>query len=141
MKLKLPIPVVSFIASWWKLAVGLAVGAAFGVLIGQWQGAKAAKAHEEADRAVAITEAVTTNAGANEKSAEQQMADAKATAEIKEQLTDATANLPDNAPSVRRVRRACVELRQDGADISGLAACRGIEGGPPAEANAGSPNL
>lgn len=130
---------LALVPGWAKLAAAAALAFALGLAVGHFRGVGAEEDRQEAARAVAITEAVVTNSGAVAQSAAETIADAARNANLNEDLINATANIPDSVPPIRRVRRACVELREDGGDISGMAECAGIEGGPPAKADGGSP--
>lgn len=57
--------------------------------------------------------------------AEEAGRDAAATAAQHEEQTNAIHATPDSAPGARDVRRRCVQLRQQGEDISRIPACRG----------------
>lgn len=78
---------------------------------------------QEAAQAVAVAEALKLDGRAKEAAAGERLADAQQVATVKEELTDAVANLPDAVPSARRVALACERLRQQGADLSGVPAC------------------
>lgn len=87
------------------------------------KGVNAERDRQEAAKAVAIVEAMKTDEKAKEKAAEVRLADAAEVAEMKEDLTNAVASLPDDVPSARRVALACARLRAQGADLSGIPAC------------------
>lgn len=122
-------------AGGWRTLAGLAAGLLLGFVAGQVVGAKNQKAHEEADRALAITEALQDDVAAKEVSAEQRLKDAATVAEMTERLTDAVASNPDQAPSVRRVAVECERLRQAyGADFPDLPLVCRPQAGPQAQA-------
>lgn len=87
-------------------------------------GRSAERKQTEAAQAVAVAEALKTDGKAKEKAADTRLADATAVATMKEELTDAVADLPDEIPGARRVALACQRLRHQGADVSNVAACR-----------------
>jgi hypothetical protein len=62
---------------------------------------------------------------ARDKAADARLSDTQSAASREKERADATATLPDAAPSPRRVARACVQLRQQGTRDADLpAACR-----------------
>jgi len=97
-------------------------------LLGQCAGAAREKDRQAAAAAVATVEALKTDRAAKEQAADERMADAEAVADLKEELTDAVADLPDDEPSARRVALGCARLRNQGLDTSRLPACGGSAG-------------
>lgn len=79
---------------------------------------------DEAARAVAIAEALKIDAKAKEKTDEVRVSDAREVAALKEELTDAVADVPDSVPDAAAVALGCQRLRNAGADVSDLPACR-----------------
>ena len=62
---------------------------------------------------------------ARDAAAEARVTDTQTAASREKERADATAALPDNRPSERRLARACVQLRQQGARDADLpAVCR-----------------
>lgn len=93
--------------------------------IGYCSGNRAGVARMEAARALGNVEALKTDGSAKELAAVERINDNAAVAAIREDLTDAVAELPDSIPSVRRVARACAQLRAQGTDTTAVPACRG----------------
>lgn len=126
--------IVKALQAWWKAAAGLAVGLVLAYPLGQCSGARRQHRLEEAQKAVAVAEALKKDAAIKDLTAAQRVADAEATAAKKQELTDALADMADEVPSQRDVALACGRLRQQGVDVSDLPACGGPAG--PAEAQA-----
>lgn len=82
----------------------------------------------EAATAKANLKAERRNSAANETAADERLADARSTANLKEELTDAVQSLPDDVPSDRRVALACARLRHAGTDTAALPACQRLAG-------------
>lgn len=122
----LPLAAVGIVRSWWKLGAGVILGAVLAFPLGQCSGARNQEAHEKADRAISITEALQQDTKAKEKGAAQALEDAATVADQTEKLANAVAALPDAVPSARRVRLMCEWMRNDpAADLSNLpVACR-----------------
>lgn len=115
-------------STWRPALLGAAVVAAPCFLLGQCAGAVHEKDRQEAAAAVATVEALKTDGAAKEKAAGERLADAEAVADLKEELTDAVADLPDDEPSARRVALGCARLRNQGQDTTRLPACGGSAG-------------
>lgn len=77
-----------------------------------------------AARAVAVAEAVTLDARADSKSADMRLQDAATVAALREELTDAVSQVDDTVPDPAAVALGCQRLRNSGADVSRLPACR-----------------
>lgn len=119
---------VSFALSWWKAAVGAAVVFPLAFMLGQCSGEGHAKKKFEAATAVATVEVLKTDRQSKEKASDERLADAEAVADLKGNLTDAVASLPDDLPSQRRVALGCARLRSQGVDTGRLPACSGPPG-------------
>ncbi len=115
-------------STWWRALLGAAVVAGPCFLLGQCAGAASEKDRQQAAAAVATVEALKTDRAAKERAADERLADAEAVADLKEELTDAVADLPDDEPSARRVALGCARLRNQGLDTSRLPACGGSAG-------------
>jgi len=124
----------SFVGAWWKAALGALVVFPFAFLLGQCSGAERQREHEKADRAIALAEAVKQGAAASNTSAERSVVDAAEVADLKKELTDAVADLPDSVPDAHGVALGCARLRNAGEDVSKLPACGGREAGGQAQA-------
>jgi hypothetical protein len=81
------------------------------------------RAKADAERAVANVEAMKTNETANANAAEDRVADAEQVLELKEELTDAVAEIPDDVPDAVAVALGCQRLRTQGTDTSAIPAC------------------
>ena len=121
------IAVPAALASWVNLRslAGLALGVVLAFPLGQCSGERRQHKLEEAQRAVAIAEALKRQNTATEKGAAQSLRDAQAVADAERKLTDAVADLPDETPSVRDVQLTCERLRNQGDDVSNIPACSG----------------
>lgn len=114
--------------AWWKAGVGVIIGLILAYPLGQCSGARREHRLEEAQRAVAIAEALKKDEAIKELTAAQRTADAEAVATKKQELTNELAKMPDEAPTQRDVALACGRLRQQGTDVSDLSACSGPKG-------------
>lgn len=78
----------------------------------------------EADRRVDVS-TLERDRDARDQAADQRLEDTVSIAQREKERADATATLPDNRPSDRRLARACVQLRQQGTREADLpAVCR-----------------
>jgi hypothetical protein len=83
------------------------------------------RAKADAERAVANVEAMKTNEKANTNAAEDRVTDAEQVLELKEELTDAVAEIPDDVPDPVAVALGCERLRKAGKDTASIPACGG----------------
>src|SRR5688500_11082499 len=65
------------------------------------------RAKADADRAIANVEAMKTNESANANAAEARVTDAEQVLEMKEELSDAVASIPDDVPDPVAVALGC----------------------------------
>ena len=114
----------TFVATWWKLGVGMVMGALMCFPLAYCEGKKAAGAQYKAARAEANVEAMKRGAAANEKAAEQRAKDATEITAKEKELIDAIESTPDTAPDTVRVKLGCQQLRAQGTDTSTIPACR-----------------
>lgn len=78
----------------------------------------------EAERRTDIT-TLERDRDARDQAADQRLEDVTSINQREKERADATATLPDNRPSDRRLARACVQLRQQGTREADLpAVCR-----------------
>ncbi len=89
------------------------------------QGRSDGRAKADADRAIANVEAMKTNEKANDSAAEDRVTDAEQVLELKEELSDAVAQIPDDVPDPVAVSLGCSRLRKAGTITASLPACRG----------------
>lgn len=88
-----------------------------------WEGRSERRKVEAARRADVA--ALQQDQAARDAAADQRLSDTITIADREKERADATATLPDNRPSDRRLARACVQLRQQGTRDADLpAACR-----------------
>lgn len=79
----------------------------------------------EVKRVEANTRVLVIDGTAKETAGEERLTDTTTINDRKEERANATATLPDTRPSDRRVRRGCIQLRQQGARDADLpVACR-----------------
>lgn len=90
-----------------------------------WQGRSDGRLKADAERAVANVEAMKTNEKANVNAADDRVADAEKVLELKEELTNAVAQVPDDVPDPVAVALGCQRLRNQGTDTTALPACGG----------------
>ena len=123
----MPLPAIALPAAvlkWWKLGVGLILGALLCFPLAQCRGErigqqKAALALERANTAF-----LQQKARADELASAQRLRDQRATDNLERNLADAVANIPDEVPTARRLARACAQLRSQGVDTAALPQCR-----------------
>lgn len=89
------------------------------------QGRSDGRSKAAAARAQANVEAMKTNEAANTNAADARLADAEEVLELKEELTDAVAQIPDDVPDDVAVALGCQRLRAAGTDTSAIPACGG----------------
>lgn len=98
--------------TWWPALVGAAVIAGPAFLLGHCSGAQA-----QNDREVAASISAVKQVGeANATAAGQRANDNHNITARQEEQSSAIQSAPDEKPSVGRVRRACVQLRQQGLE-------------------------
>lgn len=90
-----------------------------------WQGRSDGRLKADAERAVANVEAMKTNEAANANAAGARVTDAEQVLELKEELTDAVAEIPDDVPDDVAVALGCERLRRQGTDTTAIPACGG----------------
>lgn len=83
---------------------------------------EAAKA--EARRRIEVAEALRSTSRADAVAVDTVMAKAEARSRLKEELTDAVAQVPDDVPDPVAVRLGCERLRNVGRRIADIPACR-----------------
>ena len=107
--------------TWWPALVGAAVIAGPVFLLGQCSGAQI----EKRRRAVAAIPAVERVGRANAAAAGERAEDAHRITSAQEEQSHAIQSAPDEKPGPGRLRRACVQLRQQGTSVDRLPAeCR-----------------
>lgn len=88
-----------------------------------WDGRRGQREAEQARRVDVGT--MQRDQVARDKAADARLTDTQSAASREKERADATATLPNAAPSPRRVARACVQLRQQGTRDADLpAVCR-----------------
>lgn len=113
------------------LVYGVAALLVLGALWGWGQARYNAGVRDENVRAeLALAEAnqrfLEQKARADELAANQRLTDTIAVNRQEEELLDAIADTPDEAPDAVRVRLGCARLQREGRDTSGYPACRGL---------------
>jgi hypothetical protein len=89
------------------------------------QGRSDGRTKADADRAIANVEAMETDAEAQANAAEARVTDAEQVLELKEELTDAVSQIPDDVPDPVAVALGCQRLRAQGTDTTAIPACGG----------------
>jgi hypothetical protein len=114
--------------------IGLALLLPAVFLLGQCDGRRTERAHQDAARAAANVEAVQRNGNANEVAATERLTDQTLVDDHKKELLDAIAQAPASAPDAARVALGCQRLRDAGRNEAALpVVCR-----PAGKAQAGS---
>jgi sRNA-binding protein len=111
----IPAGLLAFAATWWRAAVGFVAAAPLFFLLGQCDGRKSERSAWEAKIARNQVEAERKARAADEQRRAQQARDEKKIADNRKEVDDATAPIPDQAPSARQRARACLELRRQAA--------------------------
>jgi hypothetical protein len=107
--------------TWWPALVGAAVIVAPAFMLGQCSGVQIEKRRQ----AVATVPAVERVGQANTAAAGQRAEDAHRITANQEEQSHAIQSAPDEKPGPGRLRRACVQLRQQGTSADRLPAeCR-----------------
>jgi hypothetical protein len=81
------------------------------------------RAKADAERAVANVEAMKIDQKAKDNAAQDRVTDAEQVLELKEELTDAVAEIPDDVPDAVAVQLGCQRLRNAGKDTAAIPAC------------------
>ncbi|MBP6877495.1 MAG: hypothetical protein KBC34_05710 [Phenylobacterium sp.] len=98
--------------AWWPGLVGAAVAAGPVFMLGQCSGVEIQKARDQAASLRAIEQVGRANATA----AGQRTDDSRRITARHEEQSHAIQSAPDAKPSAGRLRRACVQLRQQGLE-------------------------
>lgn len=114
---------VTFLRGNWRILVGALGLIAVCLTLGYCEGKKAGKAQADAARAIANVEALKVDGAAKEKAADERVADTQQVLELKQELTDAVAEIPDTVPDGVAVTLGCQRLRAQGTDTSAIPAC------------------
>lgn len=113
-----------FVMQWWKLGLGLILGAMLCFPLAHCQGKRDGRAQMQVAIERANTQALTEKARADELAAGQRLTDTIAVNRQEEALRDAIETIPDTAPDAVRIRLGCERLRASGRDTAGIPACR-----------------
>jgi hypothetical protein len=99
--------------------------AALGILLFVYLKGRDDQAKREAARdAIAVAEAIKSDGKADDKAGAAATQAALERAETERKLTDAVASAPDSVPDAVVVQYGCEQLRQAGARVADLPACR-----------------
>lgn len=114
----------SIVAAKTAIITGLIV---FGLTLplGYCKGQSDANSRHAAERLLANTKALQIDAAAGTQASEERVADALAINETEEELLDAIADIPDEAPDAVRVRLGCQRLRAQGTSPADIPAVCG----------------
>lgn len=98
-------------------------------------GASKERERQEAKTAIAVAEALQTDAAAATKSTEELATEAAKISEIERKLEDEVAKTTDGPPTAADVIYSCRKLQRHGVDTSDIPAC------PPSESGAGADTI
>lgn len=131
----IPAGIVGFASNWWKLIVGVILGAILIYPLAECDGKKAGRQEMQLAVERANTVALEQKARADALAAAQRITDAVAVSTREKELRDAIASTPDTAPDAVRIRLGCERLlRANGGNSATLpAVCRpagGAQAGP-----------
>lgn len=119
----------AFVAAWGRtILIAIAVGALC-FMLGRCDGRRVERNANDAARERANVAALERESKAAEQAAGERVRDAVETAQLKKELADVVATIPDSVPSDIAVARGCDRLRRQGTDTSNLPACSGHSGG------------
>lgn len=102
----------TFIATWWKFALALVFVAGASYFLGQCDGRKSERNAWQAKAARFEKEAADRARKADEARRQELATQTGNIAKDREELDNATRDLPDESPSARRRARVCRELRE-----------------------------
>jgi hypothetical protein len=111
----------AFITRWWKVALAFIAAVSLSFTLGQCDGQKRERTRWEAAAEKHKADGLARARAADEQRRNEVGASNTAIITAREELDNATRNLPDQSPSARRRARVCLELR-DQARRSGTAA-------------------
>ena len=120
----IPATALVFLSRWWKLALGIVLGAVLCFPLAQCSGVKIGEQRAALRLEKANRDYLEQKARADELAAEQRITDTIAVNEQERTLRDAIADTPDTAPDAVRVQLGCARLRAAGTDTAGISACR-----------------
>lgn len=120
----IPFAIPALAARWWKLALGIVLGAVLCFPLAQCRGERIGKQEAALALEQANTRYLTQKARADDLAAEQRLTDTIAVNEQERNLRDAIADTPDTAPDAVRIRLGCERLRRAGTDPASIPACR-----------------
>lgn len=107
-----------------KAGLGIALVIAIVLLLAYCSGRSDGKAGADLAREKANSKTITIDSRARENAATDRVVDAVTNLEVKKELSDAVAKLPDTMPSARRIALGCARLQRQGTDVSSIPACR-----------------
>ena len=118
----IPLGLIDFGRTWWRAAVGAAIAIPPAFLLGQCDGKLREEERQAAAQQRARAEMATQERAADEARRKLE-ADALSRITVsRKEVDNATAQIPDGAPSARQRARACHELRRTGR-LDANAAC------------------
>ena len=121
----IPATALAFATRWWKLALGIVLGAVLCFPLAQCRGERIGKQKMQLAIEQANTRFLTQKARADELASQQRITDTIAVNEQEEELRDAIADTPDTAPDAVRVQLGCARLRAaDRGEADLPAVCR-----------------
>lgn len=112
---------IAFVTTWWKFILAAVAAVSLAFLLGQCDGRKSERAVQEAATQKARAEGLERARVADEQRRAEVGNSNIAINQAREDLDNATRNLPDESPTARRRARVCAELR-DAARRRGTAA-------------------
>lgn len=102
----------AFVSTWWKLGVAIIAACSACFILGQCEGRGAERDRWEARAAKAQADSEERARAADAQRRDEVGAIGAAINQAREELDNATRNLPDESPSARRRARFCAELRE-----------------------------
>lgn len=114
----------AFAFQWWKLGVGVILGALLCFPLAQCRGEKIGKQKMELAIEKANTKALQEKARADDLASKQRLTDTIAVNRQEKELRDVVATIPDETPDRVRIALGCERLRRSGQSTAGIPACR-----------------
>lgn len=110
-------------ATWWRALLGAVLAAPLCFLLGQCDGKRIARAGQKAAVAQARARQAERERAADANLTATRQQQSAAIVAARKEVDDATAHIPDQAPSARQRARACLELRRQAAAGTAPPAC------------------
>jgi len=116
---------MTFLLTNWRMLAAAVLACLLCATLGYCEGRRAGMAAADVAIQRANVKALERNAAASEKASAERVSDAEEVIQIKKELEDAVAQIPDSVPDAHAVALGCERLRRAGRDTSSIPACSG----------------